>query len=124
MECALAADRLGEHIMAHKPRLIEILRDTMLGSVRRDGPDLTARQLAVMLVCSLDDPPHTVRGLALRLRVAKPAITRAVDRLDQLGLARRAVDIRDRRSVLIETTATGRGFMNELDAMMAEASAA
>jgi DNA-binding MarR family transcriptional regulator len=108
--------------MAHSPRLIEILRDTTIATVRRDGPDLTARQLAVVLLCSLNDPPHTVRGLATTLRVAKPAITRAADRLEQLGLTRRAADKRDRRSVLIEVTAAGRSFVEELDAMMAEAS--
>jgi hypothetical protein len=37
----------------------------------RDGPwDLSARHLAVLLICHLDEPPHTVHSLALRLRKA------------------------------------------------------
>ena len=108
--------------MRHDPELIEILRDTIVGTVRRDGPDLSARQLAVLLVCRLDDPPHTVRGLAVTLNVFKPAITRAADRLEALGLAERRSDPRDRRSVLIVPTASGRALVKEMGEMMRAAS--
>ncbi len=50
-------------------RLTGILRDTIIGTVRRDGPDLSARQLAVLLITYLEPGPHTVRGLAARLDV-------------------------------------------------------
>jgi DNA-binding MarR family transcriptional regulator len=103
---------------------VEILRDTILGTVRRDRPDLSARQLAVLLICRLDDPPHTVRGLAETLNIAKPTITRAADRLEELGLAERRGDPRDRRSVLIVPTASGRAFVKELGDMMRTASKA
>ena len=62
-------------------QLIGILRDTTVAMVRRDGPDLSARQLGVFLTCYLNDGGHTVRGLAAGLNVSKPAITRALDRL-------------------------------------------
>jgi DNA-binding MarR family transcriptional regulator len=107
--------------MRNQPRLLDILRDTVVGSVGQDGPDLTARQLAVLLVCCLDDPPHTVRGLAERLNVAKPAITRAADRLEQLGLFKREDDPRDRRSVLLAATDSGHAFVLNLRAMMVAA---
>ena len=70
-------------------RLALILRDTIVGTVRRDGPDLSARQFAVLLIISIEDDMHTVRGLAARLDVSKPALTRSVDRLNELGLAKR-----------------------------------
>lgn len=57
--------------------LVGILRDTVVALVRRDGPDLSARQLGVFLTVYLNDGPHTVRGLAAELNVSKPAITRA-----------------------------------------------
>jgi len=104
--------------MKNNDLLVEILRDTIISTVRRDGLDLTARQLAVLLVCCLDDAPHTVRGLAQRLTVAKPAITRATDRLEEFGLAKRQSDPRDRRSVLLVATPLGRDFVRELGAMM------
>src|SRR3954471_10057925 len=80
-------------------RLTDMLRHTILSMVRRDGADLSARQLAVLLTVYLKDGPHTVRGLAIELNVSKPAITRALDRLGELDLARRVIDPLDRRSV-------------------------
>ena len=94
-------------------RLPQILRDTVVSLVRREGPDLTARQLAVMLICYLEDGPQTVRGLAARLNVAKPAITRALDRLGRLGLARRKTDDADRRSVLVQRTVKGSVYLSD-----------
>ncbi|HWT07603.1 MAG TPA: MarR family transcriptional regulator, partial [Roseomonas sp.] len=75
---------------------IGILRETIVALVRSDGPDLSARQLAVLLTVYLGEGPHTVRGLAADLNVSKPAITRALDRLGELDLARRKVDPADR----------------------------
>jgi len=95
-------------------RMLEILRDTIVGTVRRDGPDLSARQFGVFLITYLEDGPHTVRGLAARLEVSKPAITRSLDRLAELGLTKRAPDPRDRRSVLVTRTRRGNDFLSDL----------
>ena len=103
---------------------VGILRDTIVALVRRDGPDLSARQLGVFLTCYLQDGAHTVRGLAADLNVSKPAITRALDRLGELDLARRKVDPMDRRSVLVQRTLKGQAFLRDLRGIMAEASAA
>jgi DNA-binding MarR family transcriptional regulator len=94
--------------------LVQVLRAMTLDMVRSDGPDLSARQLAVFLTCYLDDGPHTVRGLAGYLRVSKPAITRALDRLGELDLARRRVDPQDRRSVLVQRTQAGQALLAKL----------
>ena len=103
-------------------QLVGILRDTTVALVRRDGPDLSARQLGVFLTCYLHEAPHTVRGLAADLNVSKPAITRALDRLGELDLARRKVDPMDRRSVLVQRTLKGTAFLRDLRSIMAEAS--
>jgi DNA-binding MarR family transcriptional regulator len=100
---------------------LDILRETIVGLVRSDARDLSARQLAMLLICSLDDSPHTVRGLADRLNTPKPSITRSVDRLAHLALLRREPDPTDRRSVLLVATASGRAYVQELRAMMAAA---
>ncbi len=102
-------------------RLPEVLRHTIVGLVRRDGPDLSARQLAVFLICYLEEGPHTVRGLAVRLNVSKPAITRSLDRLGALGLARRAQDPRDRRSVVVQRTRTGLELLADLRGLLTAA---
>ena len=105
-------------------QLVGILRDTIVSLVRRDGPDLSARQLGVFLTCYLQEGAHTVRGLAADLNVSKPAITRALDRLGELDLARRKVDPMDRRSVLVQRTLKGAAFLRDLRDIMSEASAA
>ena len=102
-------------------QFVEILRGTILGVVRNKATDLTARQLAVFLTCYLDNEPQTVRGLAAKLDVAKPAITRAIDRLEDVGLARRKADPQDRRSVLVAHTAKGNAFLLELKRLMQRA---
>ena len=107
---------------ASSDQLVGILRDTVVALVRRDGADLSARQLGVFLTCYLRDGGHTVRGLAAELNVSKPAITRALDRLGELDLARRKVDPLDRRSVLVQRTLKGAAFLRDLRGIMNEAS--
>ncbi|WP_431281559.1 MarR family transcriptional regulator [Humitalea sp. 24SJ18S-53] len=102
-------------------QLVTVLRDTTVALVRRDGPDLSARQQAVFLTVYLDEGPHTVRGLAAALNVSKPAITRALDRLGDLDLARRKTDPADRRSVLVQRTVKGSALLKELRTTMADA---
>ncbi len=101
---------------------VGLLRDTIVALVRRDGADLSARQLGVFLTCYLNDGGHTVRGLAAELNVSKPAITRALDRLGELDLARRKVDPMDRRSVLVQRTTKGSAFLRDVRGIMTEAS--
>jgi DNA-binding MarR family transcriptional regulator len=105
-------------------QLMGILRSTVVALVRRDGPDLSARQLGVFLTCYLRDGGHTVRGLAQELNVSKPAITRALDRLGELDLARRKIDPLDRRSVLVQRTLKGAAFLRDLRSVMGQAAAA
>ncbi len=105
-------------------QLVGIFRDTIVSLVRRDGVDLSARQLGVFLTCYLTDGAHTVRGLAQELNVSKPAITRALDRLTELDFIRRKVDPSDRRSVLVQRTVKGAAFLRETRHIMADALAA
>lgn len=102
---------------------VGMLKDTIVALVRRDGPDLSSRQLGVLLTCYLNDGPQTVRGLAAELNVSKPAITRALDRLGELDLARRKVDPADRRSVIVQRTLKGQSFLRDLRGIMSEAGA-
>jgi DNA-binding MarR family transcriptional regulator len=81
--------------------------DMLLGLVR-DGTDLTSRQLVILLECR--EKPCTVRGLAETLNVPKPAITRALNRVEELGLVARRDDPDDRRSILVGLTPKGSRF--------------
>lgn len=102
---------------------LDLWRKAIVESVRRDGPDLSARQMALLLTVYLTPPPHTVRGLSESMNVSKPAITRALDRLGQMELLRRKVDETDRRSVLVQRTVTGSVFLREFGEAIVTAAA-
>ncbi|HET8728440.1 MAG TPA: MarR family transcriptional regulator [Alphaproteobacteria bacterium] len=95
------------------PQALEMWRRALVETVRREQPDLSARQLALMLTVYLTPPPHTVRGLAAALNVSKPAITRALDRLGDLGLIKRKTDETDKRNVLVQRTVKGSVYLSE-----------
>ncbi len=82
--------------------------------VRLDERDLSLRQLAILLEIYLVPPPHTVRGLAAKLDVTKPVITRALDTMGALGLVTRERDERDRRNVIIKRTIDGALYLERL----------
>lgn len=78
-----------------------------LDLVREHEFDLSARQIAILLTIYLEIPPHTVRGLAEKLGVTKPVITRALDTMGALELVTRKRDEFDRRNVVIQRTVKG-----------------
>lgn len=102
--------------------LLFVLMSTLVASVSDDGPDLTARQLAVFLKIYLESGVgHTVRGLAAVLNVSKPAITRALDRLEEFGFTKREKDPADRRSVFAKRTPAGSAYLRTLGGYLAMA---
>lgn len=109
--------------MAGKLEALELWRGVLVATVRQAGPDLTARQLALLLMVYLTAPPHTVRGLAATLNVSKPAVSRALDRLGQLGFVRRKRDDSDRRNVLVQRTVKGSVYLTEFAQLVIDARA-
>src|ERR1700733_10172466 len=100
---------------------LELWRHALVASVRGETPDLSARQMALMLSVYLGDGPHTVRGLAQALRISKPAVSRALDRLGELGYVRRERDDLDRRNVLVQRTSDGASFLTEFGRLVDQA---
>jgi DNA-binding MarR family transcriptional regulator len=88
---------------------------TLIGYVRSGQPDLTNRQMALMLLVYLTPGPHTVRGLANILGVSKPVITRALNTLGTLGYLRRVRDEADRRNVFVARTTVGQEFLDSFE---------
>ena len=86
---------------------------TLVDYVRSGEPDLTNRQMALLMVVYLDDGPHTVRGLATALNVSKPVVTRALNRLGALGYLRRQRDDTDKRNIFVARTPRGAAFLEE-----------
>lgn len=85
-----------------------------LAMVRDDEPDLSVRQMSILLTIYLEAPPHTVRGLAERLGVSKPVVTRALDAMGKLDLLSRRRDEKDRRNVLVQRTVRGALYLERL----------
>ncbi|MCG8546676.1 MAG: MarR family transcriptional regulator [Alphaproteobacteria bacterium] len=102
-------------------QLLVLWHRVVLNTLHARGPDLSTRQLGVLLTVYMIEENHTVRGLAQELKISKPAITRALDRLCELGLLRRKADDRDRRSVLIQRTVKGSVFLSEFSGAIVEA---
>jgi len=75
---------------------LELWRHALTAAVRREAPDLSSRQIALLLTIYLTPAPHTVRGLSSALHISKPAVTRALDR----------------RNVLIERTTAGQAYLD------------
>ncbi len=99
---------------------LRLWQQVALSEVRDDAPDLTMRQMTILLTIYLDQPPHTVRGLATRLGVTKPVITRALDTMGAMKLVSRHRDEKDRRNVLIKRTVEGALYVERFgDAIVA-----
>ncbi len=103
---------------------LALWRDVLVERVSGDAPDLSERQMAILLTVYMKPPPHTVRGLAAQLGISKPAVTRALDRLGQHDFTRRKRDESDRRNVLVQRTVTGSNFVSELGELIGRIAAA
>ena len=99
---------------------LQLWHEVALAQVRDDAPDLSLRQMTVLLSIYLEPPPHTVRGLAQKLSVTKPVITRALDSMGRLGLVTRKRDPADRRNVLVQRTVEGVLFLEKLSDIIGE----
>jgi len=84
---------------------------TLIGYVQSARPDLTNRQMALLMIVYLVPGPHTVRGLAGQLKVSKPVVTRALNTLGALGYLRRQKDESDLRNIFVERTQSGTAFL-------------
>src|SRR6187397_1827478 len=83
----------------------------LIAYVRSGEPDLTNRQMALLMLVYLTSGPHTVRGLAQAIGVSKPVVTRALNTLGALGYLRRERDPSDRRNIFIVHTEVGAKFL-------------
>lgn len=86
--------------------------DALHPLIRAKGTDLTLRQVWLLdKVCVLPEVRCTVRGLAATGGIKKPPVTRATDKLVDVGFVRRVVDRKDRRSVFIRPTPKGTRYL-------------
>jgi len=84
-------------------------------------PDLSLRQMAIFLAVNTSDPRYaeddgryTVRKMSASLGISKPAVTRALDRLEEFNLVRRSQDANDRRLVKVSPGQRAQGFLSQI----------
>ncbi len=75
--------------------------------------DLSSRQMSILLTVYLSTIPQSVRDLSDHLGISKPAICRALDRLEQAKLIKRTRAKDDKRSVILQRTVKGSVFLTE-----------
>jgi DNA-binding MarR family transcriptional regulator len=97
---------------------LTLWQNVALAMVKDDEPDLSVRQMSILLTIYLEAPPHTVRDLARKLGVTKPVITRALDSMGKLELVSRRRDEKDRRNVLVQRTVKGALYLERLADMI------
>jgi DNA-binding MarR family transcriptional regulator len=93
---------------------LKLWHGVALALVQDDEPDLSLRQVSILLTIYLEAPPHTVRDLARKLGVSKPVITRALDSMGKVELVSRRRDEKDRRNVLVQRTVKGALYLERL----------
>lgn len=91
---------------------VEKWMDALIRYVRSGRPDLTNRQMALMMLVHCREGPHTVRGLAEQLNVSKPVVTRALNKLGSMEFVRRERDVSDRRNIFVRRTTRGAEFLD------------
>lgn len=99
-------------------RRLSAWMQVLIGYVRSSRPDLTNRQMGLLMLVYLTPGPHTVRGLANKLHVSKPVVTRALNTLGALGYLRRQKDESDLRNIFVERMPAGRAFLDEFAALI------
>lgn len=88
--------------------------------LRQVTMDMNARQLRLLQLSSETTDGVTIRHAAASMthgdvRVSKPAMSRAANTLEALGLVKRFKDPTDRRSVFVKITASGRKLLRDVD---------
>jgi DNA-binding MarR family transcriptional regulator len=107
-------------IVLKHSQALKLWHDVGLDIVRNNGADLSNRQFTILLTVYMEPPPHTVRGLAAKLNVTKPVITRALDTMGGLDLVSRRRDEADKRNVVVQRTVQGALYLEKLSDLIIE----
>ncbi len=106
------------------PRRVRLVfwKEVLLAHVRSGQPNLTNRQMTVLMVLYASGDTYTVGGLAAKLTLSSPVVGRSLNALEALGYLKRSRDPTDARSSLTHRTASGAAFLNSFGAAIANAS--
>ena len=97
--------------MAEMEKGLDVLDKAYIAGAQA-GParNMTVTQLAILTYIR-KETPVPLKEVADALKVKKPLVSRAMDRFEEQGLAKRHPDPHDRRSVQLGLTHRGRQFL-------------
>lgn len=76
--------------------------------------NLTCRQIAILSFVYEDNMHKSVIDYSRKLQINKPAVTRALDRLEELNLIQRNTSEADRRMIFVTPTENGQKYFDNL----------
>ena len=75
--------------------------------------NMTCRQMAILALVA-ENPGLSNGPIADALKISRPVVTRAADRLTELGLLLRMQDDEDRRKVCLTVTTAGKRLLRDM----------
>ena len=102
----LATEELADQLHSATIRLLRLVR------VQDTASGIAPARLSALSVIVFGGP-ISLRGLAKAEQVRPPTMSRIVDALEAQGLARRCIDQKDRRAVLIAATKKGATLLKQ-----------
>jgi DNA-binding MarR family transcriptional regulator len=114
------ADIESDLVLALEATIPRYLRSLRQAVEQSEGPDrLTMQQIRCLQALGAEDGTALTTGLARRLSVAVPTMTRMLDGLAERGLIERQPDPSSRRQVRILLTEDGRALLARHEAIIA-----
>jgi DNA-binding MarR family transcriptional regulator len=95
------------------------LRDIFVPICKDTKVDLSIRQIAVLSYIHCTSEKLSVGPIAARLNLSKPAVTRALNKLETMGCIKRNPDPKDKRKIEITTPKAGKVLIARLEKIVA-----
>jgi len=111
-------DRVIE-AMVRIPTIIhrKLHRSVLRVALEQFGTDITSHHLMIMKALQDSEMLHSSE-IAEMVAIARPQMTHSIDRLIDLGMVERQLDIEDRRKIDIRLTQQGRDTLEKLDVVI------
>lgn len=94
------------------------LNALFLSLSRNLPPEITIRNLSILLSVYMDGEAYTIRAVAKHLDIPKAAVSRAIDTLEKLDLLVRIRDPKDGRSITLGRTPRGIEYLRHVSSCL------
>lgn len=86
----------------------------IITNATRQKETLSVRQLGLLSLVYIDHIHASVDRYATELKLSKPAITKALNRLEELNFIKRKIAWQDKRKITVLPTLTGQDYINRI----------